>query len=66
LAPHFKLNTTISPTAVEDCEYMTHMLYANTVGSLMYVMVYTRPDLSQVASMVSRYMHDLGRAIGRQ
>ena len=27
----------------------------------MYTMVFTKPDLSQAASIVSRYMHDLGR-----
>ena len=40
---------------------MTHVPYANTVGNLMYAMVCTRPDLSQAISMISRYMHDLGR-----
>jgi len=58
LAPHFKLKTTMSPTTVEEREYMTRMLYASVVGSLMYVMVCTRPDLSQAVSMINRYMHD--------
>jgi len=40
---------------------MTHIPYASAVGSLMYAMVYTRPDLSQVVSMINRYMHDPGR-----
>ena len=30
----------------------------STVGSLMYAIVCTRPDLSQAISMVSRYMHN--------
>ncbi|KAE8706446.1 hypothetical protein F3Y22_tig00110393pilonHSYRG00191 [Hibiscus syriacus] len=30
------------------------------VGSLMYVMVCTRPDISQAVGVVSRYMHDPG------
>jgi len=58
LAPHFKLKTTMSPTSFEEHEYMTHVPYASTVGSLMYAMMYTRPNLSQAISMVSRYMHD--------
>ena len=33
------------------------------VGSLIYVMVCTRPDLSQGISMVSRYVHDPGRGL---
>ena len=58
LAPHFKLKATMSPTTVEEREYMTRVLYASTVGSLMYAMVCTRPYLSQAVSIISRYMHD--------
>ena len=51
----------MSPTTVEEREYMTRMPYASTDGSLMYVMVCTRPNLSQAISKISRYMHDPGR-----
>jgi len=61
LAPHFKLKATISLTTVKEREYMTRALYASAVGSLMYAMVCTRPDLSQAVSTVSRYMHDPGK-----
>jgi len=61
LTPHFKLKTTISPTTVVEPEYMTHVPYASAVGSLMYAMVCTKLDLSQVVSMISRYMHDPDR-----
>jgi len=37
---------------------MAKVPYANAVGSLMYAMVCTGPDISQV---VSRYMHDPGK-----
>ena len=37
---------------------MIHVPYASAVGSLMYAIVCTRPDLSQAVSMVSRYMYD--------
>ena len=37
------------------------MPYASAVDSLMYAMVCTCPDLSQVVSVVSRYMHDPSR-----
>ena len=40
---------------------MTHVPYANAVGSLMYAMVCMRSALSQAISMVSRYMYDPGR-----
>ena len=61
LAPHFILKPTMSPTTIEEREYMIHVSYASLVDSLMYVMVCTRPYLLQVVSMVSRYMHDPGR-----
>ena len=61
LAPRFKLKAIMSPTTVEEREYMTHVPYASAVDSLMYAMVCTRPNLSQVVSMISRYMHDLGK-----
>ena len=61
LAPHFKLNATISPTIVEEHEYMTRVPYTSAVGGLMYVMVCIRPDFSQAVSIISRYMHDPGK-----
>jgi len=61
LTPHSKLKATMSPTTVKESEYMTRVPYASAVGSLMYAIVCTRPDLLQVISMISRYMHDLGR-----
>ena len=35
---------------------MTHVPYASTVGSLMYVMVCTRPNISHAVGVLSRYM----------
>ena len=32
LAPHVKLKATMSPTTIEEREYMTHVPYASTVG----------------------------------
>ena len=56
LAPHFKLSGKQSPTTAEDKTYMDNVPYASAVGSLMYAMVCTRPDISQVVSVVSRFM----------
>jgi len=64
LAPHFELKAIISPTTVEKREYMTRIPYASAVGSLMYAMMCTRPDLSQVVSITNRYMHDTGKGLG--
>ena len=40
---------------------MSHMSYVSVVGSLMYAIVCSIPNLSHVVSMVSRYMHDPGK-----
>jgi len=66
LAPHFKLKATMSPINVEEREYMTHVLYANAVGSLMYAMVCTRLDLSQTVSRSANICIIPVGVIGRQ
>ncbi|KAG8474938.1 hypothetical protein CXB51_031648 [Gossypium anomalum] len=35
---------------------MSHVPYSSAVGSLMYAMVCSRPDLSYTVSAISRYM----------
>ena len=40
---------------------MSKVPYSNTVGSLMYAMVCTRPGISHAVGTVSRYMHNLGK-----
>ena len=61
LAPHFKLSAALSPSNEEEEKCMVHVPYASVVGSLMYAMVCTRPDISHAVSMVSRYMHNPGK-----
>ncbi|KAE8717034.1 cytochrome P450 71A9-like [Hibiscus syriacus] len=57
---HLKLSSQLSPKTNEEREYMAKVPYPNAVGSLMYAMVCTRPDISQAIGVVSRYMHDPG------
>ncbi|CAM0870358.1 unnamed protein product [Alopecurus aequalis] len=45
----------------EDYEYMSRVPYSSAVGSLMYAMVCSRPDLSYAMSLVSRYMANPGK-----
>jgi len=45
----------------EEKEYMSRVPYASAVGSLMYAMVCTRPDLAFAVSVVSRYMANPGK-----
>ena len=61
LASHLKLSAQLSPKTEDEREYMAKVPYANAVGSLMYAMVCTRPDISQAVGVVSRYMHDPGK-----
>ena len=61
LAPHLKLSSLLSPKTDEERAYMAKVPYANAVGSLMYAMVCTRPDISQAVGVVSRFMHDPGK-----
>ena len=56
LARHFKLSKEQSPKTAEDCESMKQTLYASVVGSLMYAMICTRPDIAHAVAVVCRYM----------
>lgn len=58
---HFKLSVAFSPSEAKEQEKMENILYSNVVGSVMYCMVCTRPDLTYSASMVSRYMANPGK-----
>ena len=56
LANHFRLSTTQYPKTIEETEGMSMVPFASTVECLMYAIVYTRPDLAHVVSVVSKYM----------
>jgi hypothetical protein len=61
IAPHFKLSSAQCPTEDADLQYMSMVPYSSAVGSLMYAMVCSRPDLSYAMSLVSRYMANPGK-----
>jgi ATP-binding cassette subfamily B (MDR/TAP) protein 1 len=52
LASHFKLSLDLCPASDEDIKYMSKVPYSSVVGSLMYAMVYSRPDLAHAMSVV--------------
>ncbi|KAG8498395.1 hypothetical protein CXB51_006971 [Gossypium anomalum] len=56
-----KLSAQLSLSTNTEQEYMLQVLYSNAVGSLMYTMMCTRPDISQAVSIVSKYMHNPGK-----
>ena len=49
------------PKTQEEEEDMSHVLYASVVGSLMYAMICTRPDIAHAMGVLSRYMSKLGK-----
>ncbi|KAH9684938.1 Integrase catalytic domain-containing protein [Citrus sinensis] len=51
LASYFKLSTQLSASTDVEREYMLQVPYSNAVGSLMYAMVCTRPDISHAISI---------------
>ncbi|KAG8480929.1 hypothetical protein CXB51_025596 [Gossypium anomalum] len=53
LAAHFRLSSTLSPQSDDEIEYMSHVPYSSAVGSIMYAMVCSRPDLSYAVSAVT-------------
>jgi hypothetical protein len=61
LASHFKLTKEMCPKTQEEIEYMSRVPYSSTVGSLMYAMVCTRPDIAHAVGVVSRYMKNPGK-----
>ena len=46
LGSHFKLSKEQSPKTEEEMDHMSKVPYASAFGSLMYAMVYTRPDIA--------------------
>ncbi|GMJ14768.1 hypothetical protein HRI_005146000 [Hibiscus trionum] len=58
---NFKLSSSMSPSSEEERMEMSRVPYASAVGSLMFAMICTRPDIAQAVGVVSRYMANPGR-----
>ena len=54
LGSYFKLNKEQSPKTEEERDYMSKVPYVSAIGSLMYAMVCTRPDIAHVVGVVSK------------
>ncbi|KAL4341892.1 hypothetical protein GQ457_08G032850 [Hibiscus cannabinus] len=48
------------PSTLKERERMSQIPYASAIGSIMYAMICTRPDLSYALSMISRYQANPG------
>ena len=55
-----KLSQTQCPTTSEDRQKMKVIPYASAIGSIMYVMLCTRPDVCLAISIVGRYQSNPG------
>lgn len=55
-ASHFKLKILHPKERAEEFEHMKNVPYASVVGSLMYAMVGSRPDLGFAVGLVCRFM----------
>ena len=55
-----KLSQTQCPTTAENREKMKVIPYASAIGSIMYAMLCTRPDVCLAISLVGRYQSNPG------
>ena len=55
-----KLSQTQCPTTIEDREKMKDVPYASAIGSIMYAMLCTRPDVCLTISLAGRYQSNPG------
>jgi hypothetical protein len=58
LANHLNLTKEICPKKHEHIDYMSKVLYSWAVGSLMYVMVCIRSNVSYIVGVVSMHMNN--------
>jgi hypothetical protein len=61
LDPGCKLSHSMCPKTPHEIEDMKGVPYRNVVGSLMYLMVCTRPDIADSVGIVSQFMQNPGR-----
>lgn len=61
LGAQFKLKSLDEKEEVTEPQFMVDIPYASAVGSLMYAMVGSRPDIAHAVGVVSRFMGNPGR-----
>jgi len=60
--PNARLSSLMSPTDEEEMAEMRLVPYREAIGSLIYLAVMTRPDISYAVGQVSQYCQNPGRA----
>ena len=58
---NFSLEEGLSDNTSRERERMDRIPYASVVGSIMYAMICTRPDVAYSLGVVSRYQSDPGK-----
>ena len=61
ISPGHNLTKSHSPTNPNDIEDMRRVPYREAVGSLMYAVVGTRPDIAYAVSYLAQFMSNPGR-----
>ena len=61
LGGHYKLSKSLCPSTEEENKKMVAIPYSSAVGSLMYAMVCTRPDIAHAVGVVSRFLSNPGK-----
>ncbi|KAG9446485.1 hypothetical protein H6P81_012613 [Aristolochia fimbriata] len=61
LGSQFKLSKEQCAKSDEEIAHMKTVPYASAIGSLMYAMVSTRPDIAHAVGVVSRFMKNPGK-----
>ena len=61
LPPQVKLSKKMSPKGEEEKGKMSKVPYASAIGSLMYAMVCTRPDIAHAVGVTSWYLANPGK-----
>jgi hypothetical protein len=56
------LSKTQCPSTTDELDRMSKVPYASTIGSIMYAMISTRPDVLYTLSATSRYQSDPGES----
>ncbi|KAM0986185.1 hypothetical protein EV2_013807 [Malus domestica] len=54
------LSKSMEPKTPEEIVHMSRIPYASAIGSLMYAMICTRPDIAYAVSITSRYQSNPG------
>lgn len=61
LSSSFILSSAQSPRSIKESRFMEYIPYSSVVGSVMYAIISTRPDLAKGISVLSRYMANPGK-----